>query len=548
MAKLHRTVMSVLQGTSWAHRKLRYGLALLAITAGGCFTLPAAASAQQRRLATQTLNISGIPVSDGSGSVVEPALSPAPNGANSEWVAVGGSRQELLAVNPTGQKSTVATGLAADAGLPDNFASVDADGYDWVLDNDQGQPENVLYAVGARDTPNPGLNVVATFNGYAEDMTLGPDGALYISDNAGNVFRCQINDTPAAVCTPAPIGPPFDGGAYAIGNAGGSVWFTDAGGDLGSFTSIPGSISGSGQFGGPLASVNNIDPGTIVAAGNGLVYVAGGGAYPGAANTEIVAFSAGGTNEGVVAGGLGNVVAMTLGPDGNLWFLDAGGTGSVDQLNLSTDAVSVYALGTNGLYLPRGDWRIAPGPAVPSVTGTGELFFTATTAPGGAGSAEIGEVSGIPFPTAPGSLAFRPAVSVSKRHTATLTMTCAGQGNAQCTGKILLSVEARLRLRAYVHAARKGGKARSRTITQTARLVLGSVSYALVGGGSQRATVKLSNAAYKLLEQVVGHRWNATVTSAATVGTVAGTTLAMTGPTPPRPRPAPKPKPKRHRA
>ena len=76
--------------------------------------------------------------------------------------------------------------FASDSGTPVNYASVDADGYDWVLDNDQGQPENVLYAVGAADSPSPGLNPVARFGDYGQDMTLGPDGALYISDNDGH--------------------------------------------------------------------------------------------------------------------------------------------------------------------------------------------------------------------------------------------------------------------------------------------------------------------------------------------------------------------------
>jgi hypothetical protein len=64
------------------------------------------------------------------------------------------------------------------------------------------------------------------------------------------------------------------------------------------------------------------------------------------------------------------------------------------------------------------------------------------------------------------------------------------------------------------------------------------------GGRSLRSTVKLTNAAYKLLERVDGHSWNATVTSAATLGTVSGTQLTMTGPTPPKSQARAKPKKK----
>ncbi len=510
------------------HRKLRSAAAIVVVAATGYLALPAAASAK--------VSVTGLPVSAGANSVIEPAIEPAPDGTNAEWFAVSGNNVKLLSDTPTGQQSTLATGLAKDAGSPDNFASVDADGYDWVLDNDQGQPENVLYAVGPADTPSPGLNVVATFDGYAEDMTLGPDGALYISDNSGNIVKCQITATPSAVCTAAPIGYPFDGGAYAIGNSGGSVWFTDAAGELGSYST-------QGSFSGPFATLNNVNPGTVVAAGDGLVYVAGGAAYPGANNTEIAAFSSGGTNEGAVATGLGNVVSMTLGPDGNVWFLDAGGNGSVDQLNVSNNVVTRYPLPA-GLWLPQSGWRIADGPSVPSTTGTGEIFFTGTTADDGTGTAELGEVSGIPFPVAPGSLVFTPAVTVSKQHVAVMTLSCAGESNSECNGKILLSVRAKLKVKVAVRASRQGSRSRYRVITQTRSISLGAVSYSVRGGGSKRATVTLSKTAYNLLEKVDGHKWNATVTSAATIGTVTGATLTMTGPAPPKPKPKLKPKPK----
>ena len=142
---------------------------------------------------------------------------------------------------------------------------------------------------------------------------------------------------------------------------------------------------------------------------------------------------------------------MTIGPDGNVWFLDAGGNGSVDELNVSTGAVTRYALPV-GLWLPPSGWRIAAGPNVASASGTGELFFTGTTANNGQGNAEIGEVSGIPFPVAPGSLAFKTAVTVSKQHVAVLTLICAGESNADCDGKIRLSVKAKVKVQ--VEAAR----------------------------------------------------------------------------------------------
>ena len=106
-------------------------------------------------------------------TLLEPAIAPAPDGSNAEWFVLSGQNQALLSITPTRQQSRVATGLPADSGAPDNYASVDADGYDWILDNDQG-PGNVLYAVGAADSPSPGLNPVAGLNDYGRGHDAGP--------------------------------------------------------------------------------------------------------------------------------------------------------------------------------------------------------------------------------------------------------------------------------------------------------------------------------------------------------------------------------------
>lgn len=530
-ATIGSRAIQLIHGTSLAHRKLRSAVpALLAIVVAA-LALPALASAQ--------VTVSAYPVSTAldalpaaGNSVVEPAIAPAPDGSNAEWFVVSARNQALLSISPTGQQQKVANGFATDAGAPVNYASVEADGYYWVLDNDQG-PGNVLYAVGAADSPSPGLNPVARFGDYGQDMTLGPDGSLYVSDNDG-IIRCQITAAPSASCATVAVPPPFytGAGAFAIDGGGNAVWFTDGSGDLGAYAS--------GGFSGPYPSLGqapaSTDPGTVVTAGNGYVYMAGGGAG-GAGNSEILSFSPGDPEQvGVVATGLGNVVSMTIGPDGNVWFLDAGGSGSVGELAIGSGTVTQYAL-PSGMWLPQSGWRIADGPSVATADGTGEVFFTATDASGGLGNAVIGEVSGIPFPVAPGALAFKRAVSVSKRHVAILTLTCSGQSNAACAGRLLLSVSARLRVRAQVRANRKGDDALYRTLTETRRLSLGKVSYSLGGGRSHNVSVRLSNAAYKLLEAVVGHRWNATVTGTPTVGTVSGSQLKMTGPTPPKPKP-----------
>jgi hypothetical protein len=507
---------------------------------GAALLLPAVASAQT----TPQITLSAYPVSldaapAGENSIVEPAISAAADGSNAEWFVVSGKTQNLISISPSGRQSTVASGLASDNGAPVNYASVDADGYDWILDNDQG-PGNVLYAVGAADSPSPGLNPVARLGDYGQDMTLGPDGSLYIADNDG-IIRCLITSAPSASCATETVPSPFytGAGAFAVDGGGNAVWFTDGSGGLGAY--------GANGFSGPYpaagAQPGSIDPGTIVTAANGFVYMANGGGSDSGNNTQIVNFSPGDPSQvNTVTSGLGNVVAMTVGPDGNVWFIDAGGNGSIDELNIATNQVTGYGL-PSGLALPSGGWRIAAGPSVPSSDGTGEVFFTGTTAPGGQGNAEIGEVSGIPFPVTPGALAFTNAVNVSKRHVARLTLTCSGQNNAGCAGTVSLTVRARLRVKVQVSSAH----VRYRTRTQRAQIALGSIAYNVRGGQSVTSRVKLTGAAYKLLERVVGHSWNATVTSTATLGSVSGTQLTMTGPTPPAPKVRKHKKAKRHK-
>jgi hypothetical protein len=83
-----------------------------------------------------------------------------------------------------------------------------------------------------------------------------------------------------------------------------------------------------------------------------------------------------------------------------------------------------------------------------------------------------------------------------------------------------------------VRAARKGSKAKFRTITQTKTMKLGSVTYDIPGSTTQRPSVTLSNAAYKVLEEASGHKWSAIVSNTPTVGTFTGKALRMTGPVP----------------
>ncbi len=518
-------MMRLIRRTRLTHLKLRSALTLLVAVAGLC--APAAAEAQISVAAFPVSTTLATPVSGGT-TVVEPALSPAPDGSNAEWFVVVGRNQNVLSITPAGQQRSVVRGLASDAGNSVNFASVSADGYDWVLDNDQG-PGNVLYAIGAPGSSSPGLNQVARFGDYGQDMTLGPDGALYVSDNAG-IFRCQISAAPSASCSVVAVPPPFytGAGAFALGSGGNAVWFTDGSGQLGAYG--PNGISGPYPAAG--SAVGSTDVGTLAAASNGYIYVASGAAGGMGVNTTILAFSPGDPQAfQVAASGLGNVVAMATGPDGNIWFLDDSGPGSIGELNTSTGQVTTYPIPA-GFWLPSTGWRIASGPNIPGATGTGELFFTASTAGNGSGNAAIGVVSGIPLPTVAGTLAFKTAVNVSRRHRAVLTLTCTGEANAACAGSLNLRVRARVRVRVQIRSARKGGRARFRTVLRTRKILLGSITYTATGGQSLRETIKLSRRAYRLLEASAAHTWTAAVSSTATQGSVSGTVLTMIGPAP----------------
>jgi hypothetical protein len=508
-------------------RKFRSTIAALALTVGGlCIALPGTASAQ--------IAVSAFPVPptldqaspNTDVSQAEPAIEPAPDGSNVEWFLVNAQWQDLLSMTPTGTMAHVGTGFATDVGPPDAYASVDADGFDWILDNFQGSPEQALYAAGAPGSPHAGVTRVASFNGYSEDMTVGSDGHLYIADNDGNIIRCAITRAPSAVCVPAPISGPFDGGAYSIGSGGNAIWFTDAAGNFNAYSG--------GAFSGPYWTGASIDPGTMVTAGNGNVYVAAGPSA-GGDNTEILTFSPGDpAGVAVASSGFQNLVSMTLGPDGNIWFLDAGGdngAGVIGRVNITNNAVSELPL-PDGYSLPSTGARISPGPNVPGPGGTGEVFFNVTAAGSRLGTAAIGEVTGIRMPVVPGKLAFKPAVTVSKQHVAALTLTCTGKTNAECAGQMTLSVKAEVKVQQLVRASRKGAKAKFRTVTETKSIKLASVTYDIPGGKTQHPSVVLSDAAYKLLERVTGHKWTATVSKVPTVGTVTGNALAMTGPVP----------------
>jgi streptogramin lyase len=315
-----------------------------------------------------------------------------------EWVVVtSGLEAEVLSVTAAGKVGTVATSLlppgvapSGETSLLPTYGSVDVDGYVWVLNYSAAMAP--LYAISSSGH----IQVVATLAGALTDMTAGPDNTLEMTDNAGFIDRCAINKQPHASCKALPVPIKFDGGQVdAIGQGGGRVWFTDDVGELASFNPAKNSFAGPyGDLSGPVVSGEaSALPGTITSAPDGDLFVAAGeGSDPLFENDLIRAISPrSGARLRSFSLGLTDVVAVTTGSDGNIWFLNetntSTGAGTVGELETANGTLHQYAL-PKGYRLPPSGVGIDPGPI-----GSDTIFFTLQTT--AAGAAALGEVTGI---------------------------------------------------------------------------------------------------------------------------------------------------------
>jgi len=315
-----------------------------------------------------------------------------------DWVVVAsGLEAEVLSVTAGGKVGTVATSLLPPGVVPSGetsvlptYGSVDVDGYVWVLNYSAAAAP--LYAI----SPSGHTQEVATLSGAITDMTAGPDNTLEMTDNAGFIDRCAINKQPHASCKALPVPVKFDGGQVdAIGQGGGRVWFTDDVGELASFNPATNSFAGPyGDLSGAvLAGEASALPRTITTASNGDLFVAAGeGSDPLFENDLIRAISPHtGARLRSFSLDLTDVVAVTTGSDGNIWFLNetntSTGAGTVGVLETANGVMHQYPL-PKGYRLPASGVGIDPGPI-----GSHTLFFTLQTT--AAGAAALGEVTGI---------------------------------------------------------------------------------------------------------------------------------------------------------
>lgn len=356
---------------------------------GAVLAVPASASASG-----PTVTAFAVPSSDYSAPVSSAVMPMAP-GANGqgEWFLVNDSSgAALLQERISGGSPTLveAVGAQPGVGAPSFTALVATHGLDYGLSD-----------IDIYSFPPAGSPTIAPLTPVTpRDMTVGPDGNLWWTDNGGNIDREFLDRSGNLSPGPeysVPSQPFASPAPDAIASAGGKVWFTTNNAELGSL-SPTGTFAAS--FGGPYGDHGADGPAsqfphTLVGAGNYL-WAVGGGLGTGAGGSEILqvdpsngsVLSTYGTAAGMPAGA--KITSLTSGPDGNIWFTDSG-TQAIGELDLGSGKITELPFPT-GYRLPSaGGDVIAAGP-----TGSHTLFFGAETFKAGTitGPA-IGEITNV---------------------------------------------------------------------------------------------------------------------------------------------------------
>jgi hypothetical protein len=266
--------------------------------------------------ATSGISVSVVAVP--GGGTVQDALTQGPDGQ--EWFILrsGGSYalEEASASGTLGAGSfspLSATGLTD----PQRFVGlVSADGLVWALGNSSS-----LFAINATGSSAPAA-VADPAASDLRDVTLGPDGNLWATDAADHIDRFTIAASGAAsvqqftTSTGSPVP------AYAITTAGSFLFWGDGSGYP--WYTVPVSGTPVGPY--PATMVSESPHSVIADAGS--LWAVGFGA---AGQDKIEKLSASppygvsatfGTGAGIPAGA--DITSITVGPDGDLWFPEAG--------------------------------------------------------------------------------------------------------------------------------------------------------------------------------------------------------------------------------
>lgn len=523
--------------------------------------------------------INALPASAAGGITVQAVAVPG-GGTGQNAVIAGGNGAEWFAVKAGGamtlEQATVggtlgsgsvspssATGLGADGGPIEAMAS--ADGLTWVLSNTGN-----LYAI-----DSAGATATKFSGGGADsrDMTVGPDGNLWSTDNGGHIDKWAISATPAAAET-SYLGPD---GPVAITSAGGFLVWSDGLYDAPWYT-LP---SNGAEFGPYSFGLMSSFAHSMTTIGSSIWSAA-----PITSPNEINQLSASPPYSKVksyTAAAGATITSVTEGADGDLWFTEAGaanadgGVGEIGQLDPSTGAITQYALPAGfamptpaGASLPPAPaYAIAPGPA-----GSNTIWFTAQTSDASP-QAAIGEIEGLtpagtgstgPTGTAGTTGMTSPTGSTGGTGTTGTggggTGTGSGSGGSGGPGsggsgsggsgscgpgsgkaptlgthdKVSSSGTASIRIRCPSGAACKGKLSLASTITHkhmgkkvSQTVAFGSASFSLKAGQSRTLSVKLSNKAFRLL--VGAHRHHLSVKAKITEGGKSTTSsITLTGP------------------
>jgi streptogramin lyase len=312
------------------------------------------------------------------GGTGQNAIIAGPDGT--EWFAVktgSGMTLQHATVGGTLAAGSVsplaAPGLSAETSTIE--AMVSAKGLIWAAANGGN-----LYAL----STDGSTATKFTGTGDIRDMATGPDGNLWTTDNGNHIDKWAVAATPTATVTQN-LG---SDGPAAITNAGGFLVWSDE------LYHYPWYTSTSGTEFGPFAgSTMSTFAHSMVQIGSNLWTVA-----PLSTPNKINELSASptyGLIHSYTAAAGSTITAVTAGPDGALWFTEAGASPAIGQLDPSTGTITQYPLPSGytmpapaGATLPPAPtFAIAPGPS-----GSNTVWFTAQTS---GGAPAVGEITGV---------------------------------------------------------------------------------------------------------------------------------------------------------
>jgi hypothetical protein len=437
--------------------------------------------------------------------IVQTASGFALDEANPAGTLTGSSITTLPA---TGLKST--TQFIAMATTPN------APGFVWALGETGG-----LYSISADGSTATKAGVAGIDN---HDMTVGPDGNLYATDHLHGIDKYTISSNGSASSTSFNTGAATQPDAIASDGVSDLIW-SDDGGNLW-YTTTNGVTSSVYS-----ATVSDY-PHTMVVLGGNLWAV---GYQAGHSNQilEMTATYPYTVENTYTAAGVSAITSLMVGPDGDLWFPEAGTTPEIGQMDPASGAITQHPL-PSGFAMP----TPAAPPTDAYAIGAGPnntLWFTAQTS---GGVAAVGEVSGFgsstttssstttttnsttttsttttttsstSAPPAPPTLRVARSAKVSRKGIASVKVSCAGPPGATCTGRLSLS------LVVIKHHKRK-------------TVGFGSARYTVATGRSHTLGVRLSGSGKKLLKHAHKHKLVVSATARPTGGNAKTSNLTL---------------------